>query len=165
MNQNKQRGITLIETIVALNILVMGVVASLTLATSSLNFSQSSEQSLVVVSLAREGLEIVRAIRDNDGLSAIPNDTVKRIVDSDYFFGINHEVSGYYTVNTCGECRLYINVNGIYNHSGGTPTVYQRLIEIYPVSATERRIVSIVGWQEHGRSHQYKLETYFSNWK
>jgi Tfp pilus assembly protein PilV len=58
------RGITLMETIFALAILVIGIIAVLTLASSSIVISQKSEQNIVVTNLAREGLEIVRGIRE-----------------------------------------------------------------------------------------------------
>ena len=55
-------GVTLIETIVALGILTVGIVAALSLMIGTISFSQSSEQSIVVVNLAREGIEMTRSI-------------------------------------------------------------------------------------------------------
>jgi len=160
-----QFGVTLIETIIALNILVIGIVASLTLSTSSLRFSQASEQSLVMVSLAREGLEIVRTIRDTEGLSALPIEETNFVVDSLSNFNLDTAVNVYYQINYCEQCRLYLNTNGVYNHSNGIRTDYKRLIKVLPVSPTERRAISMVSWEERGRIHQYQLETYFTDWR
>lgn len=160
--KNKSKGITLLETIVSLGILVIGVVASLSIATASLTFSQESEETLVVVSLAREGIEIVRTLRDRDGLPALPS-SGSRIVDARYIFHLNYPTDSDY-IDYCNNCRLYIS-NNVYNHTGGKQTNFRRMIKFYPVSDTERKVVSIVNWQERGRTHQFKLETYLTDWQ
>ena len=82
--RRNQSGITLIETLVASSILIIGIVAALILAVYSLRVVETSKQELVATNLAREGLEVVRNIRDtnwldqsnpdwNDGLLGIEN--------------------------------------------------------------------------------------------
>src|SRR3990167_6964029 len=75
MNKNNfiknNLGVTLIETIVALGILTTGIISALALITNSIAYSQSSEQAIVVVNLAREGMEIVRSVRELQGFSAL----------------------------------------------------------------------------------------------
>lgn len=65
---NKQSGQTLIETLVAIFILVMGISSALGLATYSLNASTSVNKQLIGLGLAREGIEAVKNMRDTNWL-------------------------------------------------------------------------------------------------
>ncbi len=64
----KQNGQTLIETLVASFILVMGITAALTLATYSLGATNNIRQQTIGLGLAREGLEVVKNMRDTNWL-------------------------------------------------------------------------------------------------
>lgn len=63
-----QSGQTLIETVVAVFVLVMGIVAALGLAIYALNASANISKQIVAVGLAREGVEAVRNMRDTNWL-------------------------------------------------------------------------------------------------
>lgn len=67
-----QQGQTLIETLVAAFILVMGIAAALGLATYSLGATTNIRQQTIAMGLAREGLEVTKNIRDTNWL----NDTL-----------------------------------------------------------------------------------------
>lgn len=63
-----QNGQTLIETLVASFILVMGITAALTLATYSLSATTNIRQQTIGLGLAREGIEVVKNMRDTNWL-------------------------------------------------------------------------------------------------
>lgn len=65
---NLQRGQTLIETLVAAFILVMGISAALTLAIYSLSATTNIKQQAIALGLAREGIEVVKNVRDTNWL-------------------------------------------------------------------------------------------------
>lgn len=65
-----QQGQTLIETLVAAFILVMGITAALTLATFSLGATTGIKNKAVAIGLAREGIEVVKNLRDTNWLRA-----------------------------------------------------------------------------------------------
>ncbi len=67
-NMNYQRGQTLIETMVAVFILVMGITAALGLAVFSLNASSEINKQIIAIGLAREGVEAVKNMRDTNWL-------------------------------------------------------------------------------------------------
>lgn len=67
-NTIKQSGQTLIETVVAVFILVMGIVAALGLAIYALNASSNVSKQIVGIGLAREGIEAVKNMRDTNWL-------------------------------------------------------------------------------------------------
>lgn len=63
-----QAGQSLIETVVAVFILVMGITAALGLASYSLGASTNVSKQIIGTGLAREGLEAVRNMRDTNWL-------------------------------------------------------------------------------------------------
>ena len=67
-NKNKKGGFTLLETIVAVGLIVVGLVAALALITTSLFYVSNIQDRLAAANLTAEGIEVVRNIRDNNWL-------------------------------------------------------------------------------------------------
>ena len=65
------RGFTLIETMVAVTILTLAVAGPLMTASRAIVAAQSARDQLTASYLAQEGIEYVRAMRDNEYLAAI----------------------------------------------------------------------------------------------
>ena len=70
----KKDGFTLIEVVIALSVVVTGVVAGLTLTTYNLNTVVASDRRLIAANFAREGIEVVRQVRDSHWLNNRPWD-------------------------------------------------------------------------------------------
>ncbi len=157
------RGVTIMETIVSLGILTVGIVASLALMVGSISFSQSSEDSIVVVNLAREGVEVVKTIRDVDGFDSVS--TGARITSVDLDTGdLSLDVADSSEIENCVNCSLDI-YDGRYLHNlSGEDTNYKRMVTITQESLNLKRVVSEVYWTERGREHTFKLETEITNW-
>ncbi len=66
----RKRGFTLIETLVAVTIVTLATVGPLTVANSTLVATYNAREQLTASYLAQEGIEYVRAIRDNAYLDA-----------------------------------------------------------------------------------------------
>jgi type II secretory pathway pseudopilin PulG len=69
LQKNTEQGQTLIETLVAAFILTMGIAAALGLATYSLRVSSNVHQQTVAIGLAKEGIEVVKMLRDTNWLN------------------------------------------------------------------------------------------------
>src|SRR6056297_883499 len=69
--RTKQSGVTLIESLVAMAIVVVGLVAILSLVLITMSRARISKEQIVATTLAREGLEIVRTVRDTNWLRDI----------------------------------------------------------------------------------------------
>ncbi len=161
----KTQGFTLVETVVSIGILLLGIAASLTLITSTIAYSKQTESLIVVVNLAREGIEVVRSIRDVAGFSVLPPGNTSWIVDRETTsLTIPATYSGGTDIHTCTNCTLYLN-NNQYRITAGTPSLYRRLIKINTLSVTEKEVVSTIRWTEHGRVHTYALTTILTDWK
>lgn len=69
------RGFTLIETVVALAILSAAVVGPMSLVSRGITDIRASKNRLIASYLAEEGLEIVRAVKENNALSGLTKGT------------------------------------------------------------------------------------------
>ncbi|MFH0804812.1 MAG: hypothetical protein V1916_01295 [Patescibacteria group bacterium] len=67
-----QRGQSLLEMLIAVFILVAATTATLTLIISSINAGKESRSKMIATSLAREGVELVRNIRDSNWIDPSP---------------------------------------------------------------------------------------------
>ena len=159
-----RRAFTLLETVASLGILMVSIGASLTLIIAMLSYARQTEDMIVVVNLAREGIEVVRGIRDNDPAGFDALTTGSWLVDSSTtVFNTPASLNGA-NVNDCANCGLNLS-GGQYLHTTGTATPYKRYIQITTPTTGKKQISSFVGWSEHGRSHNYSLTTVLYDWK
>ena len=138
--QGSGRGFTLIETLVAVAILIGVIVGPVSLISHSLFSSSFSRNDLVAYNLAQEGIELFRAIRDNNILCASlggatpwntnPNgggpfhgyheiDVVNQANLSCGSDLINTPLPTTRTVSTCNT-PLRADSNGLYSYAAGT---------------------------------------------
>jgi type II secretion system protein I len=87
--RTKTGGFTLIETLVAVTILAVAIVAPMSLATQSLSAAYYARDQMIAFHLAQEAIETVRAVRDEniltseaDLLAGIPAGGTPFVVDS-----------------------------------------------------------------------------------
>ena len=170
IKQFNQRGMTLIETVMALGILITGITASLTLMTSTINFSKKAERSIIVTNLAREGIGMVRTLRDYG--KTISNDSFDNLGTGNFvvYAGTSGELlkndSNTEYINECDACKIYLKDNK-YTHdsSDSEETIYRRLITISDVvSGQEKKIISKIYWNDRGNTYNYEIEARLTNW-
>lgn len=65
-------GFTLVETLVAIFIMLIAIVAPMSIASQSLAAARNAQDNVISFYLAQEGIELVRNIRDNNALSSTP---------------------------------------------------------------------------------------------
>src|SRR3989344_8540644 len=107
-NKNND-GFTLIETIVAVGIIVIGLVSALTLITNSFFYVSNIGDRLVAANLAAEGLEVARNIRDNNWLANLSWNN--GLADGDYQNSYNSTALLPYN----GNPLLFDSGGGLYN--------------------------------------------------
>jgi len=118
-------GFTLIEVIIALSVIVTGVSAGLTLTTFNLNTVVASDMRLLAANFAREGIEVIRHVRDSNWLANNPWD--KGITDlGDYRLTVdfNNLTNAWslsaqnFDITNCNNCKLYLDqLDGVYSHN------------------------------------------------
>lgn len=65
---NTSRGFTLIETMVAISLLMIAIVAPMSLTTQSLSTAYYARDQITAIHLAQEAIESIRHVRDNNVL-------------------------------------------------------------------------------------------------
>jgi prepilin-type N-terminal cleavage/methylation domain-containing protein len=147
----KQTGFTILEMLLALSVLSVGIMATFTLSLANLNTAKDNYQRILAANLAREGLEIVRNIRDSNWLKM-----EKNLADCDgdghdprpctWDFGLDVEIAqvDYLSVGLLTpmydvadaeecffkeQCRLGLAVDNTYNHQpDGVESNFARLV-------------------------------------
>lgn len=152
-------GFTLIETIVAVGIIVIGLVSALALITNSLFYVSSVGDRLIAANLIAEGLEVARNIRDNNWLQNLSWNN--GLADGDYQASYNSTSISPYG----GNPLLFDSAAGLYNYSSGANTPYIRKISISNLSSYEIRVISTITWQRRGITYSNSAESHLFNWK
>lgn len=159
MINNHHNGQTLIETLMGLFVVTIGVVSSVTLFVASTKASGDTEDQIVAANLAREGIEAVRGIRDDNwlALEASPgslnwhNGLIKNGND-DLAIPVFNSTARKWRLDftpkdfddTCNGgafvcADIYQDANGLYRQFGNTDTPigektkYQRLLTLYEI--------------------------------
>lgn len=158
MIHHRHNGQTLIETLMGLFVVTIGVVSSVTLFVASTKASGDTEDQIIAANLAREGIEAVRGIRDDNWLvlEAAPSNTffwddgLLKNGNTDLAVPVFNTVSRKWLLDftpndfddTCGSficADIYKDSNGLYrqfkNEDGpiGEKTKFQRLITLYEI--------------------------------
>ncbi len=154
-----KNGFTLIETIVAVSIIIIGLVSALTLITNSLFYVSNINDRLVAANLTAEGLEVARNIRDNNWLQNLAWNN--GLADGDYQAAYNSISLSSYS----GNALLLDSGTGLYNYNSGDATNYIRKISLANLSSYEIRVVSTVTWQRRGITYSNSAESHLFNWK
>ena len=148
----KQTGFTILEMLLALAVLSVGIMATFTLSLANLNTAKDNYQRILAANLAREGMEIVRNIRDSNWLKMEKNLTdcngteLPGETPCTWDFGLDVEIAQVDYLNTAlltpiysvpdveecfftEKCRLGLAVDNTYNHQpDGVDSNFARLV-------------------------------------
>lgn len=150
---NSLMGFTLVETLVAVAILVAGIIGPLELISRSLHSAPFSKNNLIAYNLAQEGIELVRAIRDNNMLCDVNgggrtwnSDPGGGLLNGYFEFSTEYPASfetiscSSYSFKTprpihrgLGTCNniLFIGGDGLYTYDpSGTPSLFSRCVQV-----------------------------------
>ena len=163
-----QKGFTLVETLVAITILLVAIVGPMTIAARGLQSAFFAKDQITAFFLAQEGVELVRAIRDQNALTGqdwledIPPGTCTNSASGCGLDAqsISTQPPLFYNCNGGSqECRLNYDPNsladnsrrrGLYNYTNGNPSPFTRQIWIREVQGgndKEATVTVIVSWQ------------------
>jgi len=127
MASRGERGLTLIETLVAVTILTVAVVAPMSLTMQSLSASYYARDQIIASNLAQEAIESVRAVRDGNILklaldpSATCDDDAMHLlcgilIDTDFVIDARETPP---TITPCsGACPLLRTDDNLYGYGG-----------------------------------------------
>ncbi len=173
---NMKSGFTLIETLIAVTILTLSVVGPMITANRAIVASRTARDQLTASYLAQEGIEYMRAVRDNAYLAAYSAGNTS-VAWSNFtteiascrtapFCKFDPTGSGSLSVCSGGVCPLWLAPTNIYTPtSGGTQTPFTRTIQTVSVTATDEQVVSKVSWSYHGTPYSVTISDHLTPWQ
>lgn len=161
-----QRGFTLVETLVAVTVLMIAIAGPLVVASKGLRSSLAAKDQMIASYLAQETMEVIKNIKDNNvATGAGFLDEIKSSTDC---IALNDSCdmrltsSGDFSWIDCVTgCLLYYDSDFGYTAdggaSGGQSTPFTRRYYVESVSATEARVHVIVDWKEGAIPYQIEI--------
>ena len=102
MKKSTTNGFTIIETLVALAILMLAIAGPLYAANRALVTAQIARDQLTASHLAQEGIEYVRMMRDDEYLAAYQNDPSSASFDAwDKFIAVSNDSTNPASISNC----------------------------------------------------------------
>lgn len=186
-------GFTLLETVVALGIIVTTVAGPMSLIVRGVLSSSFSKNKVTAVNLAQEGLELIRQVRENNiicdqlnGPSSWDwfkdptppgNPIITAAVEADadatetISCGAQSIITPKLTVYAATKLR-FDPTTGFYRYGGAQETIFSRRIDIDQPSAdgnipaSEQRDITVtVNWKERGFDKILVLKERMYNWR
>lgn len=171
LRQNK--GQSLIETLIAIGVIVVGLVGVMALVVGAIAAGRISKEVVTATNLGREGIEVVREIRDSNWMQE--EGWTKGIIgggDVRYARASFDPKENQWKLESTTTTDLFDNeyklyFSDYYNHDQqGDETSYFRMIEIQKDIAEPDELVikTYVGWVKQGKQKEIVLENVFSDW-
>jgi len=178
-----QSGFSLVETLVAISILLIVMIGPMTISSSAARSTSFSSEQITAFFLAQEGAELAQKVRDDlqlvyfSGTQNNPWTTFTNIngaYQSCYGvngcgLNINTNNTGSVSVTSCGSsgaaCALYFNgatsnlrsrFTNVVGANSATP--FTRKVTFQNISANEVKVVSRVTWRTGSFAKEQKVE-------
>lgn len=159
------KGFTLIETLIALLVIAIGVGGLFALVNQTVSFTANAAAQLTATSLAQEGIEIARNIRDSNFLKIHNGIAVQW---DDGLTGCSSSTAGceadYATGALEAQDRFLNLANGFYSYAAGVQTQFKRKIFVDSNGTDVKNIRIQITWQERGKTHSITAATVLYNW-
>jgi Tfp pilus assembly protein PilV len=154
----KKSGFTIVETLVAVAILMIAIAGPLTIVNKSLRAAMEAQDQVTAAYLAQDVIEYIENVRDNNMISGRTwLDKISDCTESSYCslntLTGNPNASGPALgagIAACSSsCRLYLSAAGYSPDNTGTATKYSRYFYIVPNKnnpSHEVKIIVMVKW-------------------
>ncbi|MES2314761.1 MAG: prepilin-type N-terminal cleavage/methylation domain-containing protein [Patescibacteria group bacterium] len=174
--QHTKNGFTLVETLVAVAILMIAIAGPLTVANKALTAALGSRNGMIATFLAQEGMESVKNVKDNNVVLSGPSGFLNHLGDGSSFCSLSAPCqtpvawtnNGFVTASasSCSaNCSLYVDDSADYNYqSAGRLTPFKRYYYISNGSNTDERIVTVVvSWSDGTLPNSISLQELMTN--
>ncbi len=156
------RGFTLIETMVAISILLMSMTSPIIIARQGMVSARQARNSITAFYMAQDAIEYIRNVRDSNFLSGQPwltnfdpcldNNCRVDTLNDDF----SKAFSSCDTVNGCPEINKIVDVNGnftFYDYNTSYPSSgFVRNVKIVTINSDEVRVEVKILWDKGKRN-------------
>ncbi len=178
-HRSTTEGFTILETLVAISILILALTAAFSVAQNGLSLSISARDEVTAYYLAQEGVEFIRNLRDENslneagwltGISGDPGD--------DCYFGNYCAIdSPNKNIDPCGsaavDCPMLkqdtsqqsVSYGAYGLASGWSTTQFRRSLLFKEISPDEVALTVIVSWTKGVNTRQFVVHENLFNWQ
>ncbi|MFZ3019968.1 MAG: hypothetical protein WA051_00380 [Minisyncoccia bacterium] len=184
LNNTSEKGFTVLETLVAIAVLILSLTAAFSVAQNGLSLSMSSRDEVTAYYLAQEGVEVIRNIRDENSLNGFSWLTgISSQVSDPCYFGSYCAVDSpnqNYMVSCgaiAGNCPVLLqdrqtnsSTYGMYglnpaSTSGWTPTVFKRELLLEQINSNEVALTVKIYWTKGTLTRNFVVHENLFNWQ
>jgi len=159
-------GFSIMEILVVLFIVSTAMLGIVSLIIQNIQVQSINKNNLIASSLAQEGIELIRNVRDTNWKNGDNFDTNL----SDGFYRIDYRSS--VPVSEPLSAKIYLKDGFYVNDNGGdtdlTPTVFSRQIAITRLNTEigkPLKVKSIISWTDRNHPYRYELQTLLYDWR
>lgn len=159
-------GFTLIETLVAITILLVALAGPLTIAQRGLTSALFARDQITAFYLAQEAVEYVRNVRDENilqGQNWLQGLNLCRNGSPCYIDVPNDQVSNC-GGGTCPRIK-FDESTGFYEYQDGTDSRFTRTVEITTVNSNEVAVEVTIDWRSGTISNDFSIRENLLNWQ
>jgi prepilin-type N-terminal cleavage/methylation domain-containing protein len=175
--QSYTKGFTLVETLIAIAILMVAIAGPLTVANQALTAALGARNTMIAYNLAQDGMESIKNIKDNNigtnqpnflnnlGSSAsCSNSSLSNSCQTPVPWNLGTYISSG-PLKCSNNCKLYIGSNGYtYDQSSGnTLTPFTRYYYISNDTTNDAVITVVVKWMDGSIPNEVRLQEIMSN--
>lgn len=177
MNMKKQTpAFTLIETFVAISVLLISLAGPLSIAAQALKSAYYARDEVTAFYLAQEAMEYAQAVRDQNyltGQSWLTTLTPCESADGSVMCQVDFPnfLNAVCANGTCNPPSLQngpllVDSHGLFNAESGTPSIFTRTLSIVPVTGTPDEVaVNVrVSWVSSGITRTFQISEHLFNW-
>lgn len=173
-NNNKNNGFTIVESLVAITILIFVITGVSSVIQSGISSYIFSKDQIIAFYLAQEGYEQIRNLRDENGLenqnwlSGISENS-----DDPCFFGnacivdpVNSNIPVRCSaVGSCPVLKQDADTGFFGYDSSWSDTIFRREILLTQINTDEISILVTVNWSKGITNRQFKIKGNILNWQ
>jgi Tfp pilus assembly protein PilV len=172
MRKNLQKGFTIVESLVAITIMVAAVIGTMTAVQTGISSYLLSKEQITAFYFAQEGFEQLKNMRDQNNLEG--EDWLSGITEQatdPCYFGEKCTVSPVESVEATrctGSCAALRQdpVEGFFGYNAAwTPTIYSREIVLAPVNSNEISATITITWSKGLIERSFKARENILNWQ
>ena len=161
------------ETLIAIAILMVAIAGPLTVANQALTAALGSRNAMIATSLAQDGMESIRNIKDN-AVATQNNVGWLNLLNQSSCTSNDNGTTGICTVpdrihagspQACASCKLYVDTSAgspnNYNYVSDTKTPFRRYFYFSHVtsgSPSEAIVTVVVSWSDGSVPNQIQLQ-------
>jgi len=154
------KGFTVLELLAAILVISIGILTAYSVTQRIFAQTIDSANRIQAAYLAKEGIEVVRNIRDTNWVESSAN-WDDGLTSGDW--EADYNTTG--TINdTYDGDFLRIDGTGFYSYSG-TVTKFKRKITISSIAIDEIKVEVEVSWQKRGKDHSLTVQENLYDWK